>query len=190
MKVETRLPYLKPEHLNPDQKKLYDKMDQAMGHMPYIVKLENGEMNGPSNAMLHDPEVGEMLFTLNRLIVGQKLISRDIHELVVLVVVSRAKALYGTYAHIKLAKICGLADDKIATITAGQRPSNMTKEETVAFDFASSLCDAGPISGMIYKAAVETFGQKGVEKLVWLIGMFKLVGTVLNAYNEPVSEGI
>ena len=43
---------------------------------------------------------------------------------------------------------------------------------------------------MVYSRAVEAFGEKGLEKLVYAIGMFKLIGTILNAYNEPVPADV
>lgn len=190
MKIENRLPYLKPSDMNEEQKKLYDLMFNAMQTMNYTWLLENGEMNGPSNVMLHEVEIGSLLFPLNRAIISNsiKLVGGIIHELVILTIVSNAKAHYGMYAHIQLAKRFGLADDKIAAITAGQRPSNLTNEEAAAYDLAISLCQSGAISGIVYDRAVECFGQKGVAALVFAAGMFKLIGTILNAYNEPVPE--
>lgn len=186
MNVESRLPYIKPEEMNEKQREFYDFHIEKFKNMPYIWKLEGGELNGPSNAMLHDIEIGDLIFRANRAIVGQNRVGRDIHELVVLVVVTCAKAAYGTYAHVVLGEKEGLSKDKIASITAGLKPVNLTKEESAAYDLAYSLCQAGPISGLVYDEALECFGKDGLSILVWLIGMFKLIGTLLNAYNEPV----
>lgn len=188
MNTESRLPYIKPEDMDEKQRAFYDFHMEKFQNMPYIWKLESGELNGPSNAMLHDIEIGDMLFRLNRAIVGQTRVSRDIHELVVLVVVTSAKAAYGTYAHVKLGEKDGLAPDKIASITAGVKPANLTQTESVAYDLAWSLCQPGPISGAVYDRALEAFGKDGLSILVYLVGMFKLIGTLLNAYNEPVPE--
>ena len=192
MKVETRLPYIKPEEMNEEQRKFYDFHLEAMKPMPYRWITDDKELNGPSNVMLHNPKIGNMLFPLNRAIIGNSIesVGEKIHELVVLAVVASAKAQYGIYAHTKLAQKFGLPDDKIATITAGQRPSNLTKEEDIAYDLAISLCQSGAISGIVYNRAVEAFGEKGVAALVFTVGMFKMIGTILNAYNEPVPENI
>jgi len=58
--------------------------------------------------------------------------------------------------------------EKIAGILAGQRPSTLTAEEEVAYDLAASLCNPGPVPGL------------------YVAGMYKMVGTIMNAYNEPV----
>ena len=186
MKVETRLPYLKPDELTPEQKEFYDLHMEAMQPMPYVWIMEDGELNGPSNLLIHEVEIGNMLFPLNRAIIRKSIeaVGGDVHEVAILVTVTAAKAAYGTYAHVKLAQKFGLSDDKIATITAGLRPANLTKEEGAAYDLAYSLCQAGVVSGMVYENAVECFGTKGYAALVFAVGMFKMIGTFLSAYNE------
>ena len=190
MNVETRLPYLKPTELDSKQKAFYDLHLESMKTMPYVWMLENGELNGPSNLLLHEADIGNMLFPLNRAIIANSVRSAGViaHEIAVLVTVSAAKAQYGMYAHAKLAQAAGLSDDKITTITAGLRPNNLTREEEAAYDLAYSLCLSGAISGMVYDKAIACFGGKGCAALVLAVGMFKMIGTILNAYNEPVPE--
>lgn len=192
MNVEMRLPYLKPEELDEEQKKFYDNNIEAMQPMPYVWLLEDGELNGPSNSLLHNAKIGNMLFPLNRAIIRESIeaVGGAIHELAILATVASAKAPYAVYAHTKLAQKFGLADDKIAAVTTGQRPPNLTTEETIAYDLTISLLQPGAIPGMVYSRAVEAFGEKGLEKLVYAIGMFKLIGTILNAYNEPVPADV
>ncbi|MCL5734972.1 MAG: hypothetical protein M1274_05195 [Actinobacteria bacterium] len=188
MKVETRLPYLKPEELDEEQKKFYDFNVEAMQPMPYVWLLEDGELNGPSNSLLHNAQIGNMLFPLNRAIIRESIeaVGGDIHELAVLATVASAKAPYAIYAHTKLAQKFGLADEKIAAVTAGHPASSFTEKESVAYDLTISLLQPGPIPGLVYRRAIAAFGERGLEKLVYAIGMFKLIGTILNAYNEPV----
>jgi 4-carboxymuconolactone decarboxylase len=188
MKVQSRIPYLKPEELDEKQREFYDFHIKAFQNIPYVWKLEDGELNGPSNALLHDYVIGQKLFEATRPIAGQTRLSKVIQEIAILVVVTSAKAAYGTYAHIKIAEAAGVSADKISTITAGQRPANLTEEEAAAYDFAYSLCQPGPVSDAVYSRTLKAFGKEGLAMLVWLIGMFKLTGTVLNAYNEPIPE--
>ena len=145
MNVEMRLPYLKPEQLDEEQKKFYDNNIEAMQPMPYVWLLEDGELNGPSNSLLHNAKIGNMLFPLNRAIIRESIeaVGGAIHELAILATVASAKAPYAIYAHTKLAQKFGLADDKIAAVTAGQRPPNLTTEEGIAYDLTISLLQPG-----------------------------------------------
>jgi len=187
--VEARLPYVKPEDMDAEQKKFYDFNLDVMQPMPYIWLTPEGYLNGPSNPMMHWAEVGNMFFPLNRKLMGQTVVPKPVQELAILVVVTSAKAAYGMYAHTLLARKFGLEEEKIASVLAGQKPVDLTQEENAAYDLAWALSyQPGPLAGAVYENALKHFGERGLLTLVFLIGNFKNVGTLLNAYNEPVPE--
>ena len=188
--VESRLPYIKPEDMNEEQKKFYDLHLEAMKPMPYVWITDQGELNGPSNLMLYEAEIGNMLFPLNRAIIGKsiKTVGGPVHEVAVLATVASANAQYGMYAHTKLAQKFGLEDDKITAILAGRPHQNFTKEEAAAYDLAIALAKPGPIAGAVYDNCISVLGQDGVNILTFAIGMFKMIGTILNVCNEPVPD--
>lgn len=188
--VESRLPYIKPEDMNEEQRKFYDFHLEAMKPMPYSWITGQGELNGPSNLMLHEPEIGNMLFPLNRAIIGKsiRLLGGAVHEVAILATVAAANAQYGMYAHTRLARKFGLEEEKITAILAGRPHPAFTNEETAAYDMAIALCKPGPVAGAVYDNAVAVLGQDGVNILTFVIGMFKMIGTILNVYNEPVPE--
>ena len=188
--VEARLPFLNPETLNEEQKKLYDANITAMETMPYIWLTKDRELNGPSNAMLYEPAIGNMLFPLNREIIRTS-ISRNggsAHEVAILLTVSGAKAHYGMYAHTQLARKFGLTEKQIAVLMNGQKPDDITEKEEAAYDFAYALNQAGAVPGAVYDRTKAVLGQEGLNALVYAVAMFKMIGTILNAYNEPVPE--
>jgi 4-carboxymuconolactone decarboxylase len=45
---------------------------------------------------------------------------------------TRRKAAYELYAHVLVGEQRGLSDEKLATIVAGQRPIDLTREEQIA----------------------------------------------------------
>jgi 4-carboxymuconolactone decarboxylase len=188
--VESRLPYIKPENMNEEQRKFYDFHLEAMKPMPYAWITEQGELNGPSNLMLYEPEIGNMLFPLNRAIIGKsiKTLGGAVHEVAILATVAAANAQYGMYAHTKLAQKFGLADEKITAILAGRPHPDFTRQEAAAYDLAIALGKPGPIAGAVYDNCIAALGQNGVNILTFVIGMFKMIGTILNVFNEPVPE--
>ncbi|MDR3295555.1 MAG: carboxymuconolactone decarboxylase family protein [Clostridiales Family XIII bacterium] len=187
--IENRLPYVKVEDMDAEQKKFYDYNIEVMQAMPYIWLLPDGTLNGPSNAFTHEAEIGNMFFPLNRKLMSQQRVPKTIQELCILVVVTSAKAAYGMYAHTMLARKFGLEEEKISSILAGQKPSGLTPEENAAYDLAWALsCQPGPLGGAVYENALKHFKKEGLAVLVFLIGNFKMVGTIINAYNEPVPE--
>jgi hypothetical protein len=79
------------------------------------------------------------------------------------------------YAHVLVAEQRGLSDEKLATIVAGQRPIDLTRQEAVAYDFASALVNGGVLPELTYKAGVEQFGAHGAAELSYLIGVYCMV---------------
>ncbi|MBQ7447708.1 MAG: carboxymuconolactone decarboxylase family protein [Eubacterium sp.] len=188
--TEARLPYVKPEEMNEKQKEFYDIHIKAFQDMPYVWLTENKELNGPSNLFTHEVDLGFEFIPLNRDIIKAS-IQRNggaAHEIAILVTVSGAKAQYGMYAHTMLAQRFGVTDEQIAQIMAGIKPAGLGEKESAAYDLAVALNGVGAIAGSVYDRSVAVLGQGGFNALVMAVGMFKMVGTVLNAFNEPVPE--
>ena len=188
--TECRLPYIKPEEMTAKQKEFYDIHMKAFQTMPYVWLTENKELNGPSNLFCHEVDLGMEFLPLNRDIIAADIARNGAkaHEIAVLVTVTAAKGQYGMYAHTMLGKSFGLTDEQISSIMAGIKPVDLEEKESAAYDLAVALNGVGAIPGAVYDHCVAVLGQEGFNGIVLAVGMFKLVGTVLNAFNEPVPE--
>lgn len=189
--TEARLPYLKPEEMSAKQKEFYDIHIKAFQTMPYVWLTENKELNGPSNVLCHEVDIGMEFLPLNRDVIALD-VKRNgwaAHEIAVLVTVTKAKGQYGMYAHTMLAKQNGqLTDRQVCAIMSGRKPEGLGEKESAAYDLACALNETGAIGGAVYDESVKILGQEGFNAMVFAVGMFKMVGTILNAYNEPVPE--
>ncbi len=188
--TEARLPYVQPGEMTEKQKEFYDIHLKAFQTMPYVWLTEQGELNGPSNLLCHEVDLGMEFIPLNRDIIATD-IQRNggaAHEIAVLITVTAAKGQYGMYAHTMLAKRFGVTDRQIAEIMAGVKPADLGEKESAAYDLALALNGVGAIPGAVYDYAVSVLGQEGFNAIVLAVGMFKMVGTILNAFNEPVPE--
>ena len=87
----------------------------------------------------------------------------------ILVVGAHYSSRYELYAHEHIAARSGLSDAKIATIVAGERPVDLTREESIAYDVASKLVRGGQLPEATYQAALSAFGEQGTAELVHLI---------------------
>ena len=108
-----------------------------------------------------------------------------IHQLVILVT-AKFGARYEIYGHEYFAGRAGLADQKIASIVAGERPDDLTHEERVAYDMAAALNRGGPLPETTYRAVLSTFGEQALAEIVFLVGCFSMVGVTLNAFDASV----
>jgi hypothetical protein len=75
---------------------------------------------------------------------------------------------------------------KIATIAAGERPTELTREEAVAHDLATALNRGTTLPEGILKAGLDAFVEPGLAEIVFLVGCFCRVSVVLNAYDVVV----
>ena len=113
---------------------------------------------------------------------------RTVREVAILVTGTTFHSSYELYAHVIAAEHRGLSDDKLATIVAGQRPGDLTRDEAVAYHVASALLHHGTLPELSYRQAVQTFGQHGAAELIYLVGLYCLVSITLNGFNVPVPE--
>ena len=76
----------------------------------------------------------------------------------------------------------------MAAVCAGQKPTDMTREEATAFNVAMALLDGGVLAGPTYAAAREALGQAALNELVQIVALYSFVSTILNAYDVPTEE--
>jgi alkylhydroperoxidase family enzyme len=149
---------------------------------------ESGAVIGPFNPWLQYPRFGKPIWDLTQAIASNPTLPRPIREVAILVVGARFRAAYEIYAHVALGEKVGLPDDKIATIVAGQRPSDLTREETIAYDVAAALVGSGGLPELNFRQAREAFGPHGAAELIYLVGFYCLVSVTLNGFDVPVPE--
>jgi 4-carboxymuconolactone decarboxylase len=53
---------------------------------------------------------------------------------------------------------------------------------------AFALSRGGVLPEPLYRLGVSTFGQHGMNELIYLIGLYALVSVTLNGFNVPVPE--
>ncbi|MDT5130934.1 MAG: hypothetical protein QOE41_245, partial [Mycobacterium sp.] len=182
------LPLLPPASLSPVQKSLYDDMvdviEKNFGEL--VARRRDGARIGPFNAWLHCPQFGKPAWAFNRAMWEHSVLPAAIHQLVILVTAAKFGARYEIYGHEYFAGRAGLAEQKIATIVAGERPSDLTDDERVAYDMATALNRGGPLPETTYRAVLTTFGEAALAEIVFLVGCFSMVGVTLNAFDASV----
>ena len=111
-------------------------------------------------------------------------------EVAILVTGARFRSAYEIYAHVLVAEARGLPDDKIATIVAGQRPSDLSRGEAVAYDVAAALVSGGLLPELTYRQAVALFTENGTAELINLIGLYCAVSVTLNGFDVPIPDDV
>lgn len=131
---------------------------------------ESGTLIGPFNVWLRAPKWGRPIWEFMKAMSVAPTLPRPVREVAILVTGAHFRAAYEIYAHVLLAERRGLDDDKLAAIVAGQRPSNLTLEEGIAYDVASALVSGHVLPALTYRRAVSAFGEASTMELIYLAG--------------------
>lgn len=185
-----RLPLLTPDTLNPEQKKVYDRVTTEQ--VPWATKsgfeaaTPDGRLLGPFNSLLYAPEVGQTYldhFTQEK---KNTSLSERVHEIVILAVGAAWDSAYELYAHSAVAKSVGLPEEAVKALAAGQVPGGLSEPEESAYLFAKQLAAERRVAPDTYARAKAAFGDKGLVDIVLLIGLYLTTCAALNAFEVPV----
>jgi 4-carboxymuconolactone decarboxylase len=185
-----RLPLIPPAELSDEQRPLYADMLAGIKKNFYGFKTiaDDGALIGPWNPWLHEPKFGKPIWELTLALSVSPSLPRPAREVAILVTGTTFHSAYELYAHVIAGEHRDLSDDKLSTILAGHRPGDLTREESIAYDVASALMHHGTLPELVYRQAVEQFGEPGAAELIYLVGLYCLVSVTLNGFNVPVPE--
>jgi alkylhydroperoxidase family enzyme len=185
-----RLPLIAPADLTTEQRPLYDDMRKgiATNFNAFKVEREDGALMGPWNPWLHEPQIGKAIWDLTLAMTAEASLPDNIRQIAILVVGARFDAAYEIYAHIAVAEREGMKAERLATLVADVKPGDLAPDESVAYDLAYALVRGGTLPELLYRLAVERFGQHGANELIYLVGLYSLVSVTLNGFNVPVPE--
>jgi hypothetical protein len=185
-----RLPLIPPADLTPQQQPLYEDMKAgiASNFSDFKTIDDDGALMGPWNPWLHEPVIGKAIWELTKAMTAQATLPDPVRQIAILVVGARYNAAYEIYAHIAVAEHDGMTDERLSTLVAGCRPTDLTETEGCAYDVAYALSGGGVLPEPSYRRAVGLFGQHGANELIYLVGLYALVSVTLNGFNVPTPE--
>ena len=185
-----RLPPIPPAELTPEQKALYDDMRAGIvgNFNAFVVEGEGGALIGPWNPWLHEPRIGKAIWDLTLALTAEASLPDNVRQIAILAVGARFDAAYELYAHIAVAEREGMPLERLATLSADLKPEDLDRDESLAFEVAYALSRGGVLPEPLYRLAQKTFGQHGLNELIYLVGLYAMVSVTLNGYNVPVPE--
>jgi len=186
-----RLPLVSPSELDPKLRPLYQDMREGIerNFKGFTAIDAAGRLIGPWNPWLRFPKFGGPVWELVKALSTNPSLPRPVREVAILVTGARFHSAYEIYAHVMVAELRGISDAKIATIVAGQRPVDLTREEAIAYDMAAALVGGGVLPELTYRQAVGAFGEDGAAELISLVGLYCMVSVTLNGFDVPLPEG-
>ncbi len=167
------------EALTPAQKTMAD----------HLLAGERGGLNGPYNVLLRSPEMGDLAQQYGAYTRYHSTLPKELNELAILLIALSCDAQYVWYAHRPIAEQAGLSKSVTEAIAAGKRPTFLSSDEAIIYNFCTELLTHHHVSDAAFQAAVGRFGERGVVDLMGVLGYYNLVSMVLNVDGYPMPDG-
>jgi 4-carboxymuconolactone decarboxylase len=146
-------------------------------------------LNGPFNATLRSPEMGNMAQKLGEYLRFRTSVPARLNEMAILMTAQWWSSQYEWVAHRPLAVTAGLSAAVIDAIQAGQRPARMQPDEAVVYDFVTELHHRRRVSDATFAATAAVLGEKGIVDLIAVLGYYDMVAMMLNVDRYPLPSG-
>jgi 4-carboxymuconolactone decarboxylase len=176
--AQDRLPELTPDKMTPEQKAIAD-----------AIVATRGSLQGPFSAWLRNPELADRLQKVGEQIRFHSSLPRVLNEFAILITARHWTSQFEWYAHYPLAMKAGLEPSVTADLAAGERPRDMTSDETAIYDFSVDLHANGDVDDATYRHVLDRFGETGVVDLIAVNGYYDLVSMTLNVAHVSVPPG-
>lgn len=189
--MPARLPMLRPDDLSPAQRTLYDKLvtgKRATGPRAFPLTDEEGRLQGPFNAMLLNPELGDALQSVGEAVRYATALTPRQRELATLTVAAAESSPYEWAAHSHLAKTAGLTDADLEAIRTDASLSLPDPAEQSVLTATRELLNTGNLSDATFTATRETLGMTPLYELITLVGYYRLLALQLRTLNVPAPD--
>ena len=145
--------------------------------------------DGPSALLLRSPELMSRTQRVGEYLRFNSSLPRRLNEFAILITARQWNAQLEWFVHQPLAVKAGLAPAVAADLAQGKRPTGMTDDEEIVYQFCKELHETKTVSDPIFKAAVDKFGERGVIDLIGLTGYYTMLAMVLNVARQPLPNG-
>jgi 4-carboxymuconolactone decarboxylase len=177
---ETRFPPLTPEEMTDEQRAVVEAIQAGP---------RGAGLRGPFNALLRSPVLCDLVQRVGAYVRFGTSLPAPLNELAICMAGRKWGAQYEFYAHRRLGIDAGLNPAILDAVAVGQRPTDMSDDEIIVYEFVTDLLSTGQVSDARYGAAMGRFGERGIMDMVGAVGYYSLVSMVLNVARVPLPEG-
>src|SRR5262245_20915613 len=173
-----RLPDIDEANLSAEQRKIYDQIMRARGHM-----------RGPFAVWLRNAELCENTLKLQEMFASRVNFERRLLELMILVSARLATAQYAWFIHEPHALKFGISPEVVQAIRERCTPSFSREDERLVYEITTELNSTRKLSAATYQRGFAMFGEQIMVELISAIGFYVMVAMTLNAFEVAVPSG-
>jgi 4-carboxymuconolactone decarboxylase len=168
--AQQRLPTIPPDQYTAEQKKAAEE----------FLAARKAPVFGPFEPMMHSPEVMNMARAMGDYLRYHSAVGNTLSELVILITAREWSQDYEWYVHYPIALKAGIAKDIADAIADGRRPSGMSADQEIVYDFTTELQKNKRVSDPTFQRAEQRFGKKGVVDMTGISGYYTFLAMQLN----------
>jgi 4-carboxymuconolactone decarboxylase len=188
--ISDRLERLKPHQLDAAQTELYHSIvagPRAAGPQHFKLLDDAGGLEGPFNAFLRHPALGDCLQRLGATIRFNTSLTDRQREIAILVVAATWESSYEQHAHEPIARAAGLTDTEIAAIRERPESDPSTRwadpSDASLIKIVRALAKQGDLDTPDFAAAVELIGEVGLFELTTLVGYYATLALQMRVFH-------
>lgn len=186
-----RLAKLAVADLDSRQRRLYDAIvegPRATGPQAFALTDADGGLEGPFNAMLLSPHLGEALQALGAAIrYGANFTDRE-REIAILVVAAAWDCAFERYAHEALGRLVGLTDLELAGLRRGDLRCLSDERERAIATICRALAQAGNLDDQAFATGMAVFGGELMFQLTTLVGYYATLALQLRVFGVALPD--
>ena len=170
----SRVAKLTPDTLSAEQREVYDAIAggrRAQGPQLFRLVDDEGGLEGPFNAFLLQPRLGEVLQAVGSAVRYETSLSDRAREIAILVVSVHWDSEFEWYAHEAVGRHVGLTDDELAAL-GNQVFEAFSGDEQIIARTAHLLAAEGDLDDEAYAEAIAVLGEPGLFELLTLVGYY------------------
>ena len=169
--AQDRLPTIDPEKYTDEQKKAAEEFKTAR-KVPVF---------GPFEPLMYSPQVMNQARAMGDYLRYNSAIGNTLSELVILITAREWTQDYEWYVHYPIALKAGIKPEIADAIADGRRPTGMSNDEEIVYDFTTELNKNKRVSDRTFERAENRFGKKALVDLTGISAYYTLLAMHLNA---------
>ena len=134
---ETRFPTLTAEEMTDEQRAVVESIQSGP---------RGAGLRGPFNALLRSPVLCDLVQRVGAYVRFGTSLPAPLNELAICMAGRKWGAQYEFYAHRRLGIDAGLNPAILDAVAVGQRPADMSSDETIVYEFVTDLLSTGQVS--------------------------------------------
>lgn len=183
MSTKQRIPNLPPEAWTPAVQAIF----------PILVPPGSTAKGSDFNALLvsaHHPEIADPFVRFNLAVARGVVVSQRLREIAILRLAWRRNCLYEWVHHVIGGASAGLDNSHFNALRLEDPTAPFAPDELAVVHATDEICRDGALSDAMWQEVSRYFDQKQILELLYTIGCFLTVATILNTVRVEVEPAI